>query len=132
METTYDPKKVTGIADGRVITGYAPDGMITITKNADNVTQNVGTQGDVATSISADNTAVAAITLQSTSASLPQIRSLAARNKKFRFSLSDANDDTSIFINSSGCYVQKTPDFMAGKEVGTVTVNILIPNYNPA
>ena len=68
--TTYDPQKVNVIVDGRVITGFASDGVVTLTRNSDSVTPAVGAKGDVAYSENADETGTVAITLMSTSASL--------------------------------------------------------------
>lgn len=36
--STYDPKKVTVSIGGRVITGFAADGVVTLTHNEDAVT----------------------------------------------------------------------------------------------
>lgn len=46
--STYDPKKVTVSVGGRVITGFAADGVVTLTHNEDAVTPSVGAKGDVA------------------------------------------------------------------------------------
>ena len=35
---SYDPKKVTVIVSGRIITGYANDGRVTLSKAEDSVT----------------------------------------------------------------------------------------------
>lgn len=40
--STYDPKKVTVSVGGRVITGFAADGVVTLTHNEDAVTPSVG------------------------------------------------------------------------------------------
>ena len=40
--STYDPKKVTVSIGGRVITGFAADGVVTLTHNEDAVTPSVG------------------------------------------------------------------------------------------
>ena len=53
--TTYDPMKVTVSLGGRVITGFASDGVITLTHNEDAVTPNVGAKGDVTYSENANN-----------------------------------------------------------------------------
>ena len=77
--TTYDPQKVNVIVDGRVITGFASDGVVTLTRNSDSVTPAVGAKGDVAYSENADETGTVAITLMSTSASLSYLRGLEAK-----------------------------------------------------
>ena len=58
--TTYDPMKVTVSLGGRVITGFASDGVITLTHNEGAVTPNVGAKGDVTYSENANNSGTAA------------------------------------------------------------------------
>ena len=131
METmAYDPKKVTVVADGRAITGYAPDGIITLTHNEDMATPAVGAQGDIAVSENANNSGNAAIPLMSTSASLAYFRQICAQRTPFRLSVSDANDDDAIHVNEEKCRVLKMPDTPRGKEQTPVTVNVFIPSLN--
>ena len=72
--STYDPKKVTVSIGGRVITGFAADGVVTLTHNEDAVTPSVGAKGDVAYSENANNSGNAALPLMSTSSSLAYLR----------------------------------------------------------
>ena len=44
---SYDPKKVNLVMNGKIITGFASDSMITIARNEDTVTTQVGVKGDV-------------------------------------------------------------------------------------
>ena len=44
---SYDPKKVNVIVGGRALTGFAADGVVTLTRNEDSVTPSVGAKGDV-------------------------------------------------------------------------------------
>ena len=43
---SYDPKKVNLVMNGKIITGFASDSMITIARNEDTVTTQVGVKGD--------------------------------------------------------------------------------------
>ena len=79
--TSYDPQKVNVIVAGRVITGFASDGVVNLTRNSDSVTPAVGAKGDVAYSENADETGTVALTLMSTSASLSYLRDLEAKRK---------------------------------------------------
>lgn len=126
--TGYDPKKVNVNIDGTILTGFASDGIITVSKNEDAVTPNVGCQGDVVYEENANESGTIAITLQATSSSLPKLRNLAANRKQFPVSVSDANDDDSINISAQRCRITKIPDLSRGKNTGTVTVNIYVPN----
>lgn len=126
--TSYDPKKVNVNIDGTMVTGFASDGIITVSKNEDAVTPNVGCKGDVVYEENANESGTIAITLQATSSSLPKLRSLASNRKQFPMSVSDANDDDSISISAQRCRITKLPDLSRGKNTGTVTVNIYVPN----
>ena len=129
MDTTsYDPKKVNVNIDGTMLTGFASDGIITVSKNEDAVTPNVGCQGDVVYEENANESGTIAITLQATSSSIPKLRNLASNRKQFVVSVSDANDDDSISIIAQRCRITKLPDLSRGKNTGTVTVNIFVPN----
>lgn len=46
---SYDPKKVNLVLNGKILTGFASDSMITIARNEDTVTTQVGVKGDVHT-----------------------------------------------------------------------------------
>lgn len=127
---TYDPKKVTVNINGRVITGFASDGIITLSHNEDIVTPSVGAQGDVAYAENANNSGNAALPLMSTSSSLAFIRELCAKRKAVRFSVSDANDADAIQVSEENCRILKMPDVPRGKEQTTVTVNVYIPSLN--
>ena len=131
MDTkTYDPKKVTVAVNGRAITGFASDGIITLTHNEDIVTPSVGAMGDVAYSENANNTGNAALPLMSTSASLAYLRDLCARRRPLQISVSDANNADKIHVNEENCRILKMPDTPRGREQTTITVNIYIPDLN--
>ena len=74
---SYDPKKVNLVMNGKIITGFASDSMITIARNEDTVTTQVGVKGDVAYNENANESGTITVTLMGTSSSLPYVRSLA-------------------------------------------------------
>jgi len=127
---TYDCKKVTVAANGRVLTGFAEDGVVVLTHNNDIVTPSVGAKGDVAYSENADNSGNAALPFMSTSASLTYLRDLCAKRKPIRLSISDANESDAIKVNEEKCRILKMPDAPRNKEQTTVTVNVFIPDLN--
>lgn len=126
--TSYDPQKVNVIVAGRVITGFASDGVVNLTRNSDSVTPAVGAKGDVAYSENADETGTVAITLMSTSASLSYLRELEAKRKMVSVSVQDKNDSDGFVMACDNCRVLKMPDANRAKEQGTVTVNIYVPS----
>ena len=126
--TSYDPQKVNVIVAGRVITGFASDGVVNLTRNSDSVTPAVGAKGDVAYSENADETGTVALTLMSTSASLAYLRELEAKRKMVSVSVQDKNDSDGFVMACDNCRVLKMPDANRAKEQGTVTVNIYDPS----
>ena len=125
---SYDPKKVNVIVNGRVLTGFAADGVVTLTKNEDSVTPSVGAKGDVTYTENANESGTAAITLMATSSSLPYLRNLEARRTPVNLSISDVNDADSFTMNEDDCRILKMPDLGRQKEQGTVTVNVYVPH----
>ena len=81
--TSYDPKKVSLVVNGRMITGFATDSMITVARSEDIVTTAVGVQGDVTYNENANESGTMTVTLSGTSSSLPSLRDLALRRKQF-------------------------------------------------
>lgn len=126
--TTYDPKKVNVIVGGRVITGFASDGVVTLAKSEDSVTPSVGAKGDVAYSENANESGTVSLTLMSTSSSLPYLRDLEAKRRAVNVSITDANDDTAFTMNEDNCRITKMPDVARQKEQATVTVTIFVPS----
>lgn len=126
--TTYDPKKVNVIVGGRVITGFASDGVVTLAKSEDGVTPSVGAKGDVAYSENANESGTVSLTLMSTSSSLPYLRELEAKRRAINVSITDANDDTAFTMNEDNCRITKMPDVARQKEQATVTATIFVPS----
>lgn len=126
--TTYDPKKVNVIVGGRVITGFASDGVVTLAKSEDSVTPSVGAKGDVTYSENANESGTVSLTLMSTSSSLSYLRDLEAKRRAVNVSITDANDDTAFTMNEDRCRITKMPDVARQKEQATVTVTIFVPS----
>ncbi|MGL5435876.1 MAG: phage structural protein [Lachnospiraceae bacterium] len=125
--TTYDPEKVNVQVNGSIVTGFASDGVITITMNEDAVTPEVGVQGDVVYAENANRSATVTLTLQGTAAFLEKARSLCLKKKMFPFLLSDANDDGGLISSGTNCRITKMPDIARGKTPGTVSVSFFVP-----
>ena len=126
--TTYDPKKVNVIVGGRVITGFASDGVVTLAKSEDSGTPSVGAKGDVTYSENANESGTVSLTLMSTSSSLSYLRDLEAKRRAVNVSITDANDDTAFTMNEDNCRITKMPDVARQKEQATVTVTIFVPS----
>ena len=53
---TYNPKEVIVTCGTHIVTGYADDSFISIEPNGDGITKKTGCDGEIARSISPDNT----------------------------------------------------------------------------
>lgn len=60
---TYNPKEVVVACGTHIVSGYADDSFISIEQNGDGITKKVGCDGEIARSISPDNTYKVKITL---------------------------------------------------------------------
>lgn len=60
---TYKPKEVVVACGTHIVSGYADDSFINIEPNGDGITKKVGCDGEIARSISPDNTYKVKITL---------------------------------------------------------------------
>lgn len=124
---SYDPKKVNVIVNGKAITGFSADGVITVTRNEDTVTTVVGVKGDVGYSENANESGNVALTLMGTSASLAYLRNLCLKRTPVTITISDANDAGAVQIAEDECRILKPPDINRAKEIGSETVNIFVP-----
>ena len=127
---SYDPKKVNLVMNGKIITGFASDSMITIARNEDIVTTQVGVKGDVAYNENANESGTITVTLMGTSSSLPYVRSLALKRKEVSVMIVDANDSASVNVAEERCRVIKLPDITRAKEIGSESVSIFVPSLN--
>ena len=127
---SYDPKKVNLVMNGKIITGFASDSMITIARNEDTVTTQVGVKGDVAYNENANESGTITVTLMGTSSSLPYVRSLALKRKEVSVMIVDANDSASVNVAEERCSVIKPPDITRAKEIGSESVSIFVPSLN--
>ena len=126
--TTYDPTKVSLVVNGRVITGFATDSMITVARSEDMVTTAVGVQGDVTYNENANDSGTMTVTLSGTSSSLPTLRDLALRRQQVSVLLADANDDSNVYVSGGRCRITRPPDLTRAKEIGSEPVTIFVPS----
>lgn len=64
---TYNCKEVTIALGNHIVTGYAEDSFVTIDPNGDGVTKKIGCDGEIARSISPDDTYIVKISVLQTS-----------------------------------------------------------------
>ncbi len=128
MATVYDPKKVTVIYDGMVITGFADDTMIEAEKNEDNITPYVGVLGEVSIAINADNTGTVTMSLASTSPFIKILADKARANTIAPLSIIDMNQN-GVNVGGTEAIIIKAPNVTIGKEVESQEVQFFVADY---
>lgn len=128
---TFNPKKVTVMFGGRVVTGFAEGSMVQCEKNEDNSIPHVGALGEVSRAISADNTGKITISLASTS---PWIRIFAQEANSEELVPCNVVDMNTNGVNVGGteCWIVKAPDINIGNEVEEQDVEIFVADYTVA
>ena len=129
MATVYDPKKVTVIYDGMVITGFADDSMIEAEKNEDNITPHVGVLGEVSIAINADNTGTVTISLANTSPFIKILAEKARANTIAPLSIIDMNEN-GVNVGGTEAVIIKPPNVTIGKEVESQEVQFFVADYS--
>ena len=127
---SYYPKKVNVNINGKIITGFSPDGVINVVRNEDIVTPTVGTKGDVTYNENANESGQVTLHLLGSSSSLPFLRSLAVKRKEIRLTITDANDAGAVQFAEERCRIIKPPDLAKAKEIGSTDINIFVPTLN--
>ena len=128
MATVYDPKKVTVIYDGMVITGFADDSMIEAEKNEDNITPHVGVLGEVSIAINADNTGTVTMSLANTSPFIKILAEKARANTIAPLAIVDMNQN-GVNVGGTEAIIIKAPNVTIGKEVESQEVQFFVADY---
>ena len=127
---SYDPKKVNVNINGKIITGFSPDGVINVVRNEDIVTPTTGAKGDVTYNENANESGQVTLHLMGSSSSLPFLRSLAVKRKEIRLTITDANDAGAVQFAEERCRIIKPPDLANAKEIGSTDINNFVPTLN--
>ena len=127
---SYDPKQVNVNINGKIITGFSPDGVINVVRNEDIVTPTTGAKGDVTYNENANESGQVTLHLMGSSSSLPFLRSLAVKRKEIRLTITDANDAGAVQFAEERCRIIKPPDLAKAKEIGSTDINIFVPTLN--
>lgn len=125
--TTLDPMKVTITCANRYLTGFAADGIFTITWNAARTQLVVGTQGDGVYVESANESANLTVTLSPTSSSISFLEELCAQRTKFPVTINDATEDARLTYYSDNCRVEKFADKSRNMNAPTTSYVVIMP-----
>lgn len=123
-----DPIKTTITCANRYLTGFAPDGIFTLTWNAARTQLVVGVQGDGCYVESANNSANLTVTLMPTSSSIPFLEELCLNRTRFPVTVNDASEDARLTYYSDNCRVEKFADKARNANAPTTLYVIIMPN----
>lgn len=126
---TYNPKDVSVVVNGTVLTGFAEDSFVTAEKAEDNYTKYVGALGEVARSKNADPTGSITVTLNHTSPSNAVLNALAKSKDTFSAFVIDRNSKQ---VNAGGgtCWIQKPASIERGAEISEREWTIVVADYD--
>lgn len=110
---TYNPKEVVVACGTHIVSGYADDSFISIEPNGDGITKKVGCDGEIARSISPDNTYKVKITLLQNSDSNSFFSNIAdydraTGNGLFPVLIKDLRGDL-LFATEAAWVIKKSP-----------------------
>ncbi len=125
---TFNPKLVTVMYGGRVITGFAEGSMVKCERNEDNNTPHIGVLGEVSRAINADNTGKITISLAGTSPFIGILARKAAANTIEPISVVDMNDN-GVNVGGSEAWIVKASDINIGKEIEEVDIEFFVADY---
>jgi hypothetical protein len=131
--SNYDPQKVIiTIDNGYVITGFAADSMIEVTRRENKRDIHVGAQGEVTFTESANDVADATIHLKDSSPSNSKLMELYDSGAEFDFNCMDQNFREDVSASGSKCKVANLPDFSKGKDLGEREWSIIVADFKEA
>lgn len=130
---TYDPKQVSVIIGGKIMSGFADGSIVKVKRNSDAFTLKVGVDGGGTRAKSNDSSGEIEIELMQSSNSNDDLSAFAQAD-----ALTNAGVVSGIVKDGSGrtvvgattCWVKKMPDVSFGKEVGTRTWVIVSDDLN--
>lgn len=121
----YDVKKITVVVDGRFLTGFSADSKVKAERMEDTQIEYIGVDGEVDTSINANNAGTVTVTLKSTSPSVGYLNRLANSRKVLAVSIIDLNTNG---VNATGtnAFVRKPMFPDTSKEIADVEYEIFV------
>lgn len=121
----YDVKKITVVVDGRFLTGFSSDSKVKAERMEDTQIEYIGVDGEVDTSINANNAGTVTVTLKSTSPSVAYLNQLSNARKIISLSVIDLNIN-GVNATGTGAFVRKPRFADVGKEISDVEYEIFV------
>lgn len=126
----YDPREVAVVIDGHTVVGFADGTFIEAEKNEDEVSMDVGAQGDVTFVHSADNTGTITVTLKHNSPSNAKLFELRKNKEPFSIRISDRNFEGDVSVGGSQAMIQKAPAFSRGDSIEDTEWSLLVADWD--
>lgn len=121
----YDVKKVTVVVGGRYLTGFSSDSKVKVERMEDTQIEYIGVDGDVDTSINANNAGNVNIPLKSTSPSIAYLNQLANARKIISVSVIDLNTN-GVNATGTGAFVRKPMFPDKNKEIAEAEFELFV------
>jgi len=120
---TYDPKQVSIVVGGRVLTGIGPDTFISVERENDSFTKQVGASGEVGRANNNDRSGTITLTLMQVSPDNDYLSALVAADELNLSGVTnvlvrDANGTT--LHESAESWIRKPATSEMARELGTV------------
>lgn len=119
---TYDPKKIVITFGGRQITGYADGSFVTVRRNADGWSLQMGTDGEGTRSKSNDNSGQVEISLMQSSLSNDFLSQIAISDQVANAGLLPLlvkDVDGNFLATAEQAFIKKLPDSEFGREAAS-------------
>lgn len=125
----YDSLNVNVNVNGRLVTGFGEDTMISCSRNEDRMIPYSGVKGDYAASINNNKSGTIQITLSMSSPMNAYLQDLAVNKQFFPVSIYDVNDETAMRAGGNDCMIQTEPANERGGELVDRTWTIFVFDY---
>lgn len=129
MPQQYDSRAVHVILDGRIVTGFAEDSMVTAQRIEDKIELQKGAKGEGTFVINANDGGEVTISLAHNSPILPHLNSLFQSNTIFNVDIMDANSDFRETAGGSDAMISNIGPMGRGGSVSDREVSILVDDY---
>lgn len=121
----FDIRKVTTVVDGVFLTGHSTDSKVKAERMEDTQMEYIGVDGEVDTSINANNAGIIKVPLKSTSPSIRYLNKLANSRAIFPISSVDLNVN-GVNATGTGAFVRKPMFPDKNKAISDVEFEIFV------
>ncbi len=125
----YDPRDVSVIVDGHIVTGLGDGTFVQVEKSEENYETYVGAQGEITRARNANPLGQITVTLQNTSPTNAIFNRLAKSKGTFAARVVDRNTGK-LTAGGSECWFEKPADREWGEETSEIEWTIIVGDYD--